>query len=557
MFVILLLGGYIPLLGQYQIGLIPRSSPDKGVYHKIGFTEIDIRYGSPSVKGRTIWGDVEPYDKVWRAGANNATTISFSTDVIIEGKPLAKGTYAFFLIPRKDLPWIAIFSNNSKQWGAFGYEENEDALRVEVAPKQYSPFQEELTYQIQQHHYHAGAISLLWEAVQITLTVETDYVKQFISAVETRAQEADSSIQSVVYLQGAEHLLNIQDSLDLALNWIQQSESLLHAAPSWDKRYYPKDYVAGHMLWIKAQLLAEKKYYSEALVLARQLSETLFYQKEKEDEAMDEKVSNWEVQEKVEAHLSALQVRDTLISRGSYFLNFTVVPGEGTPILFESGAGNDGTVWRPIISAIHEATKAPIILYDRAGFGKSTLDSSQDNCAQHGILQGLTDLEYGLKALGYEGDIHLVAHSYGGYFAYLYANRHPQRVKSIVAIDIVHKYHTEGWADRILQEMESDLAKWKVEEQGLYCLMETLPEAANIIKDLSIPAHIPVMDVIPEPEEKLDEGGIRWQKIHQDFVASHPLANRKVIKDAGHYVWEDKPQEVISIITDYYDRFDR
>jgi len=76
---------------QYQIGLIPRESPDKGVYQKIGFTSIDIRYGSPKVKGRNIWGDLVPYNQVWRAGSNNATTIEFSTDVNINGKLLQQG----------------------------------------------------------------------------------------------------------------------------------------------------------------------------------------------------------------------------------------------------------------------------------------------------------------------------------------------------------------------------------------------------------------------------------------------------------------------------------
>ena len=71
--------------GQYQIGIIPRTSPDKSVSQKVGYTQIDINYGSPAVNNRIIWGELEPYNEVWRAGANDATTIEFDADVMIEG----------------------------------------------------------------------------------------------------------------------------------------------------------------------------------------------------------------------------------------------------------------------------------------------------------------------------------------------------------------------------------------------------------------------------------------------------------------------------------------
>ena len=95
--------------------------------------QVTLEYGRPNVKGRTIWGELVPYGKVWRTGANEASTITFSDDVTIEGEPLAAGTYGLFTLPGEE-SWVVIFNKTAAQWGAFNYESGEDALRVEVAP---------------------------------------------------------------------------------------------------------------------------------------------------------------------------------------------------------------------------------------------------------------------------------------------------------------------------------------------------------------------------------------------------------------------------------------
>ncbi|HRN26353.1 MAG TPA: DUF2911 domain-containing protein, partial [Ignavibacteriaceae bacterium] len=86
-----------------------RISPKAEVMQTVGFTDVRIVYSRPGVKGRTIWGKLVPYDAVWRAGANEATKITFSTDVTIEGKKLKKGAYSFFAIPGKN-DWTLIFN---------------------------------------------------------------------------------------------------------------------------------------------------------------------------------------------------------------------------------------------------------------------------------------------------------------------------------------------------------------------------------------------------------------------------------------------------------------
>ncbi len=113
---------------------------DSGRASKNGKTECEIdgvgivvEYGRPNVKGRDVWGALVPYGKVWRTGADEATTITFSADAMVEGQSLAAGTYALFTIPGEE-EWTVIFNKVPAQWGAFRYDESEDALRVTVTP---------------------------------------------------------------------------------------------------------------------------------------------------------------------------------------------------------------------------------------------------------------------------------------------------------------------------------------------------------------------------------------------------------------------------------------
>ena len=118
-----------------------RVSPNAGVMQTIGTTMVHIMYGRPSVNDREIFGGLVPYDEVWRTGANEATTITFSGDVTIEGQPLAAGTYGLFTLPTAD-SWTFIFNNTADQWGAFDYDSAEDALRVTVQPTNEFPVEQ-------------------------------------------------------------------------------------------------------------------------------------------------------------------------------------------------------------------------------------------------------------------------------------------------------------------------------------------------------------------------------------------------------------------------------
>lgn len=145
----------------------PKASPAETATGKIGAANITINYGSPSVKGRKIWGGLEAYNKVWRAGANDATTFETDKDVKVEGKNLPAGKYSFFLIPKESGTWTAIFNKEPKQWGAYKYEEAKDALRVDVKVKPLTETQEKLVYNITNKGF-----SLNWDKISVPVAVK-------------------------------------------------------------------------------------------------------------------------------------------------------------------------------------------------------------------------------------------------------------------------------------------------------------------------------------------------------------------------------------------------
>lgn len=140
-----------------------RPSPPMEVKGKLQGAQVNISYSSPSVKGRTIWGDLVPYGKVWRTGANEATTFETDKDIVIHDQKLPAGKYALFTIPG-ETEWIWIFNSVWDQWGAYKYDESKDVVRIST-PAQKSPvFHEQLRFDIVNEK-----ISLSWENLLISL----------------------------------------------------------------------------------------------------------------------------------------------------------------------------------------------------------------------------------------------------------------------------------------------------------------------------------------------------------------------------------------------------
>ncbi|GAB3861344.1 DUF2911 domain-containing protein [Hymenobacter terrigena] len=143
-----------------------KPSPAATATGKIGTTDVTVNYSSPGVKGRKIFGGLEQYGKVWRAGANEATTVEFSKNVMVEGKALPAGKYGFFVIPAESGPWTVIFNKVPNQWGAFKYDEKQDALRVMVTPRK-TALTERLAYEVT-----PKGLVLRWENVELPVAIK-------------------------------------------------------------------------------------------------------------------------------------------------------------------------------------------------------------------------------------------------------------------------------------------------------------------------------------------------------------------------------------------------
>jgi hypothetical protein len=154
------------LLSSMAIAQKSIPSPRDSVSGTVAGAHIKIWYGSPSVKGRKIFGGLEPYGKVYRAGANEATTFTTDKNIMVEGKPLPAGTYAFFVIPAEKGTWTVIFNKTAKQWGAFKYDESKDQLRVMVTTKEI-PLQERMVYVITPHGF-----SMNWDKTSVPVSIK-------------------------------------------------------------------------------------------------------------------------------------------------------------------------------------------------------------------------------------------------------------------------------------------------------------------------------------------------------------------------------------------------
>jgi hypothetical protein len=151
---------------------LPRASQHAIVMQRIGITDITINYHRPLANGRQIWGKLVPYDQVWRAGANENTTITFTDPVSIEGHPLAKGTYGVHMIPGEN-EWTVILSKDSDAWGSFSYKQEDDALRVTVKP-QPTDLHDALAYDFDDVKADSTVVTMRWDKVAVPFKVSVN-----------------------------------------------------------------------------------------------------------------------------------------------------------------------------------------------------------------------------------------------------------------------------------------------------------------------------------------------------------------------------------------------
>ena len=199
----------------------PQASQKAWVGQTVGLTEILVKYHRPAVRGREVWGQLVPMNVVWRAGANENTVIQFSTDVTIEGQRLAAGLYGLHMIPTKE-KWTVIFSNNSNSWGSFGYNQDEDALRVEVTPEKINRFHEFLTFEFDDIAPASAVCALKWASLSVPFRIETDVHQVVLASMRNELRNIEQ-FNWQAWLEAANYSLQNDINHEEALGWASRS----------------------------------------------------------------------------------------------------------------------------------------------------------------------------------------------------------------------------------------------------------------------------------------------------------------------------------------------
>ena len=214
--------------------ITPAPSSSQTIVQDFGLGKITLIYSRPDVKGRKIFGYTEPYGSVWRTGANSATIISFTDDVMIEGHKVAAGEYGLFSIPNED-QWTIILSKNSKQWGAYTYKQSDDYLRFTITPKKLQDNVETFTMQFANVFPTSGELHLKWEHTELLIHLTADIDAKVMARIDS-AMQTDKK----PYYDAVIYYWNNNKDMNKALIWANEIEKIpgmpLMVAKLWKAR---------------------------------------------------------------------------------------------------------------------------------------------------------------------------------------------------------------------------------------------------------------------------------------------------------------------------------
>lgn len=208
----------------------PQASPSSKVEQMVGLTNVEIDYSRPSTKGRTVFGELVPYGKIWRTGANANTTIFFSEDVVIGGKTLKKGKYSLYTLPKAD-SWEVIFYTTTDNWGnPENWDEANVALRTTVKPETISRKVETFTIDINNVDNDFAVLELIWEKTLIPVKFEVPTQKVALKSIETTLAGPSAND----YFSSAQYLYQSNGDLSKALIWVNKAVEMKGAdTPFW------------------------------------------------------------------------------------------------------------------------------------------------------------------------------------------------------------------------------------------------------------------------------------------------------------------------------------
>src|SRR3984957_9055662 len=207
------------LAGLYSHAqLTPQPSSTQAITQDFGMGKINLVYSRPDVKGRKIFGGMEPYGTVWRTGANSATVIKFTDDVSMEGKQVPAGEYGLFSIPGEK-EWTIILSKQPKQWGAYNYKQSDDFLRFTVSTKHLDNLTETMTLDFTNVSPAACDLQMMWEHSGFTIHLTTDIDARVMANIDS-AMNTDKK----PYYQAIIYYYNNNKDMTKALAWANELE---------------------------------------------------------------------------------------------------------------------------------------------------------------------------------------------------------------------------------------------------------------------------------------------------------------------------------------------
>lgn len=225
---------------------LPQPSPKARIEQRVGLTDFSIDYSSPAVKGRKIWGELVPYDKPWRTGANAATKLTASRDFTFGSKPVSAGSYALYTIPGKT-SWQVVLSSSLDAWGNDGYDPKNDLVRVNVTPQAIKG-RERLTFLFSDTNDEGTRIDLEWDKLRIAIPITVGTKQQVLAGIDKATEDAWRP-----HFVSARYLLDNNGDLTKALGYIDQSIAI---KPTWSNH------------WVRAQILAKQKRAQDAVATA-------------------------------------------------------------------------------------------------------------------------------------------------------------------------------------------------------------------------------------------------------------------------------------------------
>lgn len=233
----------------------PQASPACTLKQRVGLTDIEVVYSRPSVKDRAIFGAMVPYGKVWRTGANQATKITFSTNVKLNGKEVPAGTYALMTIPGKD-EWTVIVNKGPEGWSPYKYDEKQDLFRFAVKPITMPWSMETFTIDFNEIRDESSKLNLIWDKTKIPIEISVEYADKLTKQIQD-VMASDEAKKP--YFQAANFYYNHNKDMNEAKKWVEEAL---------------KEREAHYIVFLKAEIL-EKLGDKEGAVKAAKRSKEL------------------------------------------------------------------------------------------------------------------------------------------------------------------------------------------------------------------------------------------------------------------------------------------